>query len=205
MNKYPVVNIHDFSSHSSNSCGQRADQRDRLKVRFWLVPRARTATSWGALKVAGEGFRGQPPTAARGDREKERDRDLRAGTDSPDVSRRVLLHPRARSRTFVSRSNPPLSFVPAFPGDLRDRIPGLADGFQCRQEDGVSCSAKCVIIRACTNCTRVSVMQFRSSAACTCGLNNERPPYTHEALVCVHKGLRIRGFSKRTYFPARRN
>lgn len=191
-----VLNIHDFSSHSSNRRGRRSEQRDRLKVRFWIAQWVRTATSRPLSRSRVKDFEVSRRRQPVGKRE-------RTGSGSPRWNRfpwRQSPRPSAsaRSRTFVSRSNPPLSLVPAFPGDLRDRIPGLADGFQCRQEDCVSCSAKCVIIRACTNCSRVSVMQFRSSAACTCGLNNERPPYIHEALVCVHKGLRIRGFSKRT-------
>jgi len=39
-----------------------------------------------------------------------------------------------RSRTFVSRSNPPLSSVPAFPGDLRNRILQLADAFNAARK-----------------------------------------------------------------------
>jgi len=90
-----------------------------------------------AFKVTSEGFRGQLPCRRQPEREKERERnrDLCVEIDSPDVSRRVrvLLHP-VRSRTFVYRSNPPLSTIPTFPGDLRDRILQLADTFNAARK-----------------------------------------------------------------------
>lgn len=87
------------------------------------------------FKVASERFWGQLPRLMTA---RERKREPGSGSPCWDwfpwrQSPRARPSASVRSRTFVSRSNPPLSFIPAFAGDLRrpnTSIPSMPPGRQ---------------------------------------------------------------------------